>query len=343
MQIHKPIRIIVVGLGHQATEDHIPSVLASKDAILVGVVDIDKEKLKKFKESNRDIPTFTDIEEMVEKTSPEIAIVVVPHNTHFEIVKKLLEKKINVLKEKPFAMSLHDARELVSVANRNGVKMMVTAQRRYNPIYATFLQLIDKIGDPFYIESKYTIFTDSPNTGWRGQNKLAGGGCIIDMGYHIIDLLMWYFGLPDKVFAEMSHSAKENAIYDAEDTASIMFRYTERDIWGTLLLSRVIPPKQEYFNVYGTRGYLHIERGKIERFSIDGKVCESLSRENSWPSAFQDQIEYFIKIVKGLKDVSDSCESHFNHLAFIEAAYRSKELGHPIDPFEIIKKNASTK
>ncbi len=336
MQTHKPMRVGVVGLGHQSIEDHIPAVFASKDTVLVGVADVDSSKLKEFELSHKGIPTFDDVDKMIDKMAPEIVIVAIPHHSHFEVVKHILEKKVNVLKEKPFAVSLNDAKELVELAKRNNVKMMVTAQRRYNPIYSTFLQLVDKIGDPFYIESKYTIFTDSPNAGWRGESKLAGGGCIIDMGYHMIDLLVWYFGLPDKIYAEMSSAAKENIAYDAEDTAAIIFRYNNKDVWGSLLLSRVIPPKQEYFNVYGTRGYLHIERGKIERFSIEGKMCESLSRENSWPSAFQDQIEYFVKVVKGLKIADDFCENHFNHLAFIEAAYRSKEQGMPVNPREVL-------
>lgn len=209
-------------------------------------------------------------------------------------------------------------------------------QRRFNPIYSTFMQLIDKIGRPFYIEMKYTFYTDKPHEGWRGKKELAGGGCLIDMGYHMVDLLMWYFGLPDKVFANISFSAKEGVLYDAEDTAQVLFKYEKRNLWGSLLVSRVIPPKQEYINVFGTRGIVHLERGKIERYTPSGELVESLKREYSWPSAAQDQLEYFIKVIKGEKQNISGPEFHFNHLAFIQAAYKSVETNQYVNPKDFL-------
>ncbi|GBD34189.1 hypothetical protein HRbin34_00513 [bacterium HR34] len=198
------------------------------------------------------------------------------------------------------------------------------------------MQLIDKIGRPFYIEMKYTFYTDKPHEGWRGKKELAGGGCLIDMGYHMVDLLMWYFGLPDKVFANISFSAKEGVLYDAEDTAQVLFKYEKRNLWGSLLVSRVIPPKQEYINVFGTRGIVHLERGKIERYTPSGELVESLKREYSWPSAAQDQLEYFIKVIKGEKQNISGPEFHFNHLAFIQAAYKSVETNQYVNPKDFL-------
>jgi predicted dehydrogenase len=152
------------------------------------------------------------------------------------------------------------------------------------------------------------------------------------MGYHIIDLLMWYFGLPDLVFAETSCDAKEGVFYDAEDTAQVIFRYAKKNIFGTLLVSRVIPPKTEYFDIYGTRGIIHIERGKIERRAPNGEVQEALSREQHWSSAAQDQLEYFVKVIRGEKENISGPDFHFNHLVFIEAAYLSKKSGQFVSP-----------
>ncbi|MEI8328160.1 MAG: Gfo/Idh/MocA family oxidoreductase [Candidatus Taylorbacteria bacterium] len=337
MQIHKQLKIGVVGLGHQSIEDHIPAIKASKEVKLVGVVEVDKDKLNKFTSENIGVKGFTSLDDMVKEVKPDILVIAIPHNCHYEATIKAIEHKIHILKEKPLAVSLDQARMIRDKAIRNNVNISVTLQRRFNPIYSTFLQLIDKIGDPFYIDSKYTIYTDHPEDGWRGEKRLAGGGCILDMGYHMVDLLMWYFGLPDKVFAETSCNAKENIEYDAEDTAQIMFRYNDKDIWGSMLISRVIFPKQEYFNVYGTRGYIHLERGKIERFSSNGVLQEALARENSWPSASQDQIEYFVKVIRGEKENISGPENHFSHLAFIEAAYKSKESGRYYNPKDLLK------
>ncbi|MGW2540182.1 Gfo/Idh/MocA family protein [Kitasatospora sp. NPDC001574] len=58
---------------------------------------------------------------------------------------------------------------------------------------------LDQIGTPFLIDGQYTFHTDDPGAGWRGDVSQAGGGCIIDMGYHIVDLLLWYFGMPNRI------------------------------------------------------------------------------------------------------------------------------------------------
>lgn len=134
----------------------------------------------------------------------------------------------------------------------------------------------------------------------------------------------------------MSYAAKENIVYDAEDTSQVTFRYEEENISGSFLISRVISPKQEYFNVFGTRGTIRIERGKIERYSPNGELQESLGREHHWPSAAQDQIEYFVKVIKDKKENIGGPEFHLNHLAFIEAVYRSKNTGKYINPKSLL-------
>lgn len=331
------LKVGVVGLGHQSLEDHIPAIKSSPDVELAGVVEVDKKKLKLFLEGNKNVKGYNSFDDLIKKQRLDFVIIAVPHYLHYKLTKKALINKIPVLKEKPLAVSLVQARELKNIAEKNNVPFSITLQRRFNPVYSTFFQLVDKIGCPFFVEAKYTFYTENPQQGWRGKKALAGGGCLIDMGYHIIDLLMWYFGLPDKVFAEMSCSAKENMTYDAEDTAQVVFRYESKRIFGSLLISRVIPPKQEYLNVYGTRGIIHIERGKIERYSACGVLQESLERKNQWPSAAQDQINYFIKVIRGEKENISGPEFHFNHLAFIEAAYRSRKLHRYVSPKDFLK------
>ena len=325
----------VIGLGHQSLEDHIPAISASVDVDLVAVADTDEEKLKSFSTNHKNIRTYQQFNDLFKSEKLDFVIVAIPHYLHRGVITEAIKRKIHVLKEKPFAISLTEAKEIKELADQNDVKIMLTLQRRFNPIYSTFFQLIDKIGAPFFIEAKYTFHTDSPHEGWRGKKELAGGGCLIDMGYHIVDLLIWYFGLPDLVFAETSCAAKEGISYNAEDTAQVLFRYSKQDIFGSLLISRVIPPKTEYFDVHGTRGIIHIERGKIERRAPNGEMQEVLSREHHWPSAAQDQLGCFVKVVRGEKENMGGPDFHFNHLAFIDAAYRSKKEGTFISPQKV--------
>lgn len=326
------MRAAVIGLGRQAMEDHIPAIKACSDVDLVAVVDSDRDKLEIFSVANPTVKTYATVNDLLEKERIDFAVIAVPHFLHYEIFKILAEAGVHILEEKPFATSMVQAKEMCRIADEHKVRVMVTLQRRFNPIYVTFCQFIDKIGDPFFIEAKYTFYTPNPHEGWRGKKEFAGGGCLMDMGYHIVDLLMWYFGLPDLVFADLSYEAKEGVIYDAEDTAQVIFRYNKKKIFGSLLVSRAMSPKQEFIKVYGTRGVIYLERGKIERYSPSGDILESLKRENRWPSAAQDQIEYFLRVIRGERDNENNPAFHFNHLSFIEAAYKSKEQGTYVNP-----------
>lgn len=335
--VNHTFKVGVVGLGKQALEDHIPALLAIDDVELVAVADNNREKLDQFLVKHPLVKGYASAHELYETHTLDFVIIALPHYLHLEATKEALQRNIHVFKEKPFAVSLHDAREIDALAREHNRQVSVTLQRRFNPIYETFFQLVEKIGHPFYVEVKYTLFVENPEDGWRGNKDLAGGGCLIDMGYHMIDLLIWYFGLPDGVCAEISCHAKDRCNYTAEDSAGLLFTYKDKGMWGTLLVSRSIAPKREYVRVYGTKGSINLERGKIERFHTDGTLCESLQRKDSWPSAPQDQINYFIKVIKGEKPNTSSPQFHFNHLAFIEAAYKSVESKGYVDPQTFLK------
>lgn len=163
----------------------------------------------------------------------DFVIVAVPHHAGRAVIEECAVRGVHVLKEKPFATSLPKAREFASICQQAQVELMVTLQRRFNPFHASVVQLLDQIGTPFLIDGQYTFHTDDPGAGWRGDVSQAGGGCVIDMGYHIVDLLLWYFGMPNRIMADFSTAALPDGGYDAEDTAVIQLGY-DNDLYGTV-------------------------------------------------------------------------------------------------------------
>lgn len=333
--LKKQHTVAVVGLGNQAINDLIPAVQALAPNVKLGaVVEPEKSQLDSFLSKNPSIKGYENFDQFVKSEHSDFIILSAPHFCHYEITQSAIKNGIHVLKEKPLAVSLKEAKQIEKQAKKCGVAVSIITQRRFNPIYATLPQLLSAIGHPFYIEAKYTLCRENPGEGWRGRKKLSGGGCLLDMGYHMIDLLIWYFGLPNRVFSLASKNGKEKARYNVEDTAHVLFSYDKKGVWGSLFLSRVIPPKQEVLNVYGTHGTIHLERGLLQRLSCDGSVQEELRREEGWPSAYREQILRFLEeIEEGKQGVADNLSFHFNHLRFIEAAYQSMKTGRfiPLD------------
>jgi len=328
------LKSAIIGLGHQAIEDHIPGIKDSQFASLKAICDIDEKKTKKW-EDKLGVPGFTDYRELFDSVDLDFIIVAVPHNEYRGIIEEASKRHLHVLKEKPFARNLEEAFYFKKLCDENDIELMVTLQRRFNPIYTTFFQLKDLIGDPFFVDMKYTLFIDNPHEGWRGKKVVAGGGCVIDMGYHMIDMLIWYFGLPDNICAEFSAKAKPEEKYDAEDTASILFSY-ETSLYGSLFLSRYCPPKTEQIKVIGDRGIIEVERGRIRRLRNNGEIVESLTREYSWPIAATNQIDYFCRVIKGERENIGSPEYHLQHVSFVEACYESKKKKRYINPKELL-------
>jgi predicted dehydrogenase len=327
-------KVAVIGLGKQALEHYIPELQNSELAQLKAICDNDKEKLKRY-EALLKVKGYENFSQLLSYEDLDFVVITTPHNLHKEIVELAIKNRVHILKEKPFATSLNEALYIKTIYDGcNKVKLMINLQRRFNPVYTQFFKFKEKIGTPFFIEAKYTLFVDNPGEGWRGCRDLAGGGCIIDMGYHIIDLIIWYFKLPDRIIADFSSAATPEKCYDTEDTALIAFGY-DSGLYGTLLLSRFYPPKTEYIKVIGSQGIVEIEKGSIRRLNSNGEVVESLTRKESYVVPAINQIDYFCNVLKGESINIGNPKYHLQHMRFVAACYESKTKKTYVNPKEI--------
>jgi predicted dehydrogenase len=328
------LKAAVVGLGAQAREDHLPGLAAADAVELVAVCDESPDLVHELSYQLH-VKGYTDFREMFASEQLDLAVVCVPHHVGREVIEAAAEHGVHVLKEKPFAVSIDDARELATICDGAGIKLMVTLQRRFNPIYTSFTQLADQIGTPIVVDAQYTLHIDDPSEGWRGSIAQAGGGCVIDMGYHLVDMILWYFGLPDRILADTSSSARPDRSYDAEDTALIHFAY-ESGMYGSALLSRFIGPKSERIRLVGSKGIVALERGRLRRMDNHGEVIESLAREQSWPAAATAQIDHFARVIAGTRPNLSAPADHLPHLAFITACYESARSRASVNPKELL-------
>jgi predicted dehydrogenase len=172
----KKLKTAIIGCGRQNIEDHLPAVLKSKKVELDSIFDIDKEKGKQLSQKFNTL-FYYDLDLLLSERQIDIAIVAVPHNEYLPIIKKLAEHKVHILKEKPLAINLTEANQIKQIVESNNIKMMITLQRRFNPIYQAFIQLVDQIGSVYNIDARYTLNINKLDEGWRSKKSIAGGGC----------------------------------------------------------------------------------------------------------------------------------------------------------------------
>lgn len=179
------LNIIVIGLGHQALEDHLPAIVESNKYNLVGVVDIDRDHAIGVSEKYN-TEYAVSVSEILSKLplKPDVALIATPHSAYLEIIEELAENKINIIKikEKPFATSVNEALRIIDLIKKSNVSIFVTLQRRFNPIFASVPQLIKKIGVLYAIEAKYTMNISKLDSDWRANSRIALGGGTVRHG-----------------------------------------------------------------------------------------------------------------------------------------------------------------
>lgn len=191
----KVLNIVVIGLGHQSLEDHLPAIQESKKYNLVGVIDIDEENAEKIAKEYQTISaqTYSELKSKI-IIKIDVALVAVPHSKYLKIIKEVAADKIDIIKEKPFAISLKEASDLKDIVEENNISLFVTLQRRYNPIFKSFEQLVKRIGKIYAIEARYTMNIADLSSGWRAGKRCglrwstSGYGVSL---YRFISLVLW--------------------------------------------------------------------------------------------------------------------------------------------------------
>ncbi|MGC8588941.1 MAG: Gfo/Idh/MocA family protein, partial [Hydrogenobaculum sp.] len=275
--------------------------------------------------------------DMLKNEDLDYVINLTPHNLHYEVIATAAKYNVNVLTEKPLGRSLIEAVKIYKSLKRSKINVMVALQRKFSKSANEFQNFITKLKNIYFIEGKYTINIERPDEGWRGKRLEAGGGCIVDMGYHIIDLLIWYFGLPDSVYVEYGTKAVSNKNYDAEDTAAILFSYSNK-MFGTLIFSRSYYPETEYFKVVASNGIAELNRDGAYLLNKNGKIIKAINEKYDKVNLIMKEIDYFTKLVNGdIKENVSDVKYNIQHLGFVEACYDAYKKKFPVNPKILLK------
>lgn len=333
----KNFKIGFIGAGGQALEQ-IESVNDSKLGKVAAVCDLDLEKVHILREKYN-IPIFTCYQQMIQSVQLDAVFICLPHNAHFSATMFALKNGLHVIKEKPFALTVQEGQALVEESRKQKKALFTVMQRRHHSSYLVGKDWMSEIGTPYLYRGSYT-FNGSPyDFGWRGIKEIAGGGAVLDMGYHIVDLIIWYLGIPTEVYAQLLNVARPDTHYETEDSAILTFGIRE-NLMGNLVLARASHPKGEQTYIHGTNGTLFVNRSQALLYDLEGNVRRKIDVQPSWSEDVIKQIDDIIeKILSGeLEDGS----SHLPHLYFVDAAYRSHLLGEPVrvytNPFWITKR-----
>ena len=214
-----------------------------------------------------------------------------------------------------------EAVEFVEMAEQAGIPFMLATQRRFIPSYARLKEIADNLGDVFLARGQY-VFRWNRDFAWRGQWETAGGGALHDMGYHTVDMLIWYLGMPDWVSTEWSSRAFDQWDYSTDDTAITMFGYNSGTI-GYLLTTWATSPSEEAFFLHGKRGVAVADRSGIRHTDLADNVVEDIPASGEGDGGLHAQMAHFAHCIRTGEQPLTAARTNLENMAFIEAAYRS--------------------
>ena len=135
------VRIALVGAG-RISGKHLTAIKTVPEFELVAVCDIDKEKADKAAKENS-CKAYYDYDKMLEKEQLDVVSISTPNGLHPEMTIRAANKKIHVVTEKPMALSLKDARDMIDACKKNKVELFVIKQNRYNPPITKLKEALD--------------------------------------------------------------------------------------------------------------------------------------------------------------------------------------------------------
>ena len=200
----KPIGIALIGTGYIGTGAHLPAYQKMQDEGLVriaAVCDINEEALRAASEKFEVAQTFTDYRKMLELDEIVAVDVCTPNYLHKQPVVDSLKVGKHVLCEKPLAINASEGAEMVAAARAAGRQLGVGLNVRFGAGAQAVKRFVDdgKLGDIYYARAHALRRRGIPGWGLFTQKDKQGGGPLIDIGVHILDLTLWLMGHPEPV------------------------------------------------------------------------------------------------------------------------------------------------
>ncbi len=347
MNNNKIIKWGVIGSGGIARRRTIPEgIMAAKNAKLISVYDINEDANNAVaKEFNaRPLKSIQDL------LNSEIDAVYVasPVNKHLEHVSAAAKAKKHILCEKPLGLTVQEAEEMIKICRDNNVILGTGFMMRFVAQHEYLANLINegKLGKPVYARAQLSCWYPPMEGAWRQDPAIGGGGSLVDMGSHCIDLLQMFFGKIKKLSCFINNNVHS---YKSEDSAVVSL-FFENGAFASVDSYFCIPDNssKNILEVYGSKGSI-LARGTIgqgpggemtayledDQLAYDAKQTrdpgEGVSINPEPINTYMAEIEEFGKAVNENREPLNSSSVGLQNMKIIAACYESAKSGKIIE------------
>lgn len=348
----KKLRVGIIGVGSIAHE-HIQAYQKMPHVELVALCDINTEQLEKMGKQYEVPQLYKTKEALLEKADVDAVSVCVWNSAHAECAIAALNAGKHVLCEKPMATTVEDAQAMQAAAEANDRLLMIGFVRRFGNDTKIIMDFKEKdfFGEIYYGKATYLRRHGNPE-GWFGDQSRSGGGPLIDLGVHVIDLLTYLLGKSrpvsvygatfQKLFNRPDVKDKQGyisstpgeIICDVEDLASAMIRFENGSVISIeTSFSLNVNDDQQKLELFGTKGGAALNPSLKLSTNINGYMADvqlKMPTALSMDGLFYNEIHHFVECVLEGKDCLSPAQDGVVITQIIEAIYESAKTGHEV-------------
>ncbi|MBU0478417.1 Gfo/Idh/MocA family oxidoreductase [bacterium] len=319
--MNRKVNIGIIGCGI-ISSTHLQAYKTNKEVSVKAVVDIDSKKAMDFGEKYG-VKWYENIDQMLDCEPIDAVSVCTPPKTHHDIVLELAKRKIHVLCEKPLATNTEDAKDMIQIASKNRIKLLVAMCHRFHKPIIELKKIVDsgQIGKIVGLRNRFHWgYSDKEIIRMRGGN-------LLDTGAHSVDIFRFLVGEVRSVIAVFNKGVQE--IEDIRFCTAIL--ESANEAFGVIELDGRCPGSKgkSIIELYGDKGSGVIDyKDKSFYQTMASKEKISLQSETeNFPNRFELEIKHFIDCIKGrTKPKIDGIEG-LKDLEVIEAIVKAGKQG----------------
>ena len=324
----------VVGAGAIAQLAHLPVLSKMRGVQLVALCDNDRPKARALAD-RFDIPdAYTDIEDLLEAGGLEAVVVATPNHLHEPHVLSALAAGMDVLCERPIALSARGTERIINAAARADRKVLVANNHRFRSDVQALAGFLNgnELGKLIGVRAGAYHHRRSEQ-GWRHRRAEAGGGAFFDYGIPLLDLALWLAGdaAPERVVAHMERGSGKNAV---EEGMIVQLRCTNGSVFSFDIHGSYVGAEERWwFETLSTRGSTRLAPLRVVK-ELHGRPADvsprgAATRESAFIQSYRAELAHFVAVVAGEAEYEAPTDQVLLHRV-VEGIYKSAEEGKEI-------------
>jgi predicted dehydrogenase len=326
------VKWCIIGGGGIADRRAIPAILKDEGSMLCAIMERVPKRCEELAKKYG-VPCFTDTREMLSAVECDAVYIGTPLGCHAEDMLCCLEFSKHVFIEKPFTMNADEGRRIADMFIERDLQLTVGYMMKYHNLHKKAKEIISRggIGRVNFVSARFSCWYPETEGAWRQKRSLGGGGAVMDLGVHCLELCEEILG--ERIVEIKALLGNQTFGYEVEDGGAVIFR-TEGGTLGTMIASFNVPDaaSESAFELYGTKGYLKAqgtlsqeEAGTLSYlYSPQGEYNAEQGATFAAPEIYAAGGEDIYK--KQIVDFRETIERGEREREFLERAIRVQEL-----------------